>query len=353
MRKSLVVTMTLASALVDGRNWAQNNQVDIQFHGFQDTRSVTVLTPSVDFTRDFTDRTTLRANFGVDTISSASDSCARCHQQGIRSHRLYGGLSSTRKYGDVKFTVGGAYSQENFYRSTTGVTSITRDLAKGNTTIAGGFSFSLNQPVVHPLPDSKNQYANTGYVSLTQTLSKTTVAQAGYEIGQINGFQDNPFLRAEVNGELLVGHVPDSRTRQTLSARVRQALPGDTFLEADYRRYFDDWSIRSNMLNVGLSHYLDRQWLVNVAYRRYTQSGAYFYQPSYSGPTPTYFTADFRLEPFNSNDYIAKIVMTPSGPIWWLPAGTGLMIQYERYSADNGFDAAILSTGVQVPLKGR
>ena len=57
---------------------------------------------------------------------------------------------------------------------------------------------------------------------------------------------------------MVLGHVPDARTRQTLTARLRQALPADTFLEADYRRYFDDWQLTSNTLSVGLSHHFRR-----------------------------------------------------------------------------------------------
>lgn len=349
----MAVATAVASALVATRNWAQGNEVNVQFHAFQDSRGVTVLTPTVDLTQDFTDRTTLRVNYGVDAISAASDSCVRCHRDGVSSHRQVGGLSMTRKYGDVKLTVGGAYSQEPFYRSTTGLTSVTKDLAKGNTTVAGGFSFSLNQPMLHPLPTRENQSATDGYVSVTQTLSKTTIAQVGYEVGRINGYQDNPFLRADVNGLLLLGHVPDTRTRQALAARVRQALPADTFAEADYRRYVDDWQVRSNMVNVGVSHHFSPQWLLNVAYRRYDQTGAFFYAPGYAGPIPTFFTADFRLEPFTSNTYTGKLVVTPSGGIWWLPPGTGFTIQYERYRSNNGFEAGVLSTGLRVPLKGR
>jgi hypothetical protein len=101
-----------------GRNWAQNNDLNVQFHAFQDSRSVTVLTPDVDLSKDFTERTSLRVNFGVDAISAASDSCARCHRDGVRTRRQVGGLSVTQKRGDTKFTIGGAYSQENFYRAT-------------------------------------------------------------------------------------------------------------------------------------------------------------------------------------------------------------------------------------------
>jgi uncharacterized protein DUF3570 len=351
----LVLTAAFAAAalaLAATRNWAQNNEANIQFHAFQDTRGVTVLTPSGDLTQDFSDRTTLRFNYGVDAISAASDSCVRCHRDGVHSHRQVAGLSATQKYGDLKVTFGGAYSQENFYRATTGLTSISRDFAKGNTTVAGGFSFSLNQPVLHPTPDRENQYSSDAFVSATQTLSKTTVAQVGYEFGHLSGYLDNPYLRADVNGIMVLGHVPDARTRHTFSARVRQALPQDTFLDVDFRHYFDDWQVTSNALNVAVAHHVNQQWLVNVGYRRYTQTGASFYQPAYVG-VPTYYTADFRLEPFNSNDYIGKVVFTPAMTLLWFPRDTGLMIQYERYRADNGFEAGVLSTGLRVPLKAR
>ena len=39
------------------------NELNVQFHHFQDTRGVTVLSPTVDLSQDFTDRTTLAGQF--------------------------------------------------------------------------------------------------------------------------------------------------------------------------------------------------------------------------------------------------------------------------------------------------
>jgi Protein of unknown function (DUF3570) len=325
------------------------NELNIQFHHFQDTRGVTVLTPTVDLTQDFTDRTTLRGTYGVDAISAASDSCARCHRQGVNSQRHVGTLSMTRKLTNLKWTIGGELSRENFYRSTTGFTSLTRDLNNGNTTVAGGYTFSLNEPTLHPQPLVETQYANSGFVAITQTLTKTTVVQLGYEFGQVNGFQSNPFLRADVQGVMLVGQTPDLRSRQTLTLRMRQALPGDTYLEANYLHYFDSWQLRSNSLDIGLSHYLNKQILAGFEYRRYDQTGVFFYQPEYDS-VPLYFTADFRLSPFASNLFTAKVIIRPEAPLW-LPRGSSLLLQYDRYRADNGFEAGTLTTGLRVPVK--
>jgi hypothetical protein len=259
-----------------------------------------------------------------------------------------GSLSITRKFGDLKWTIGGEYSRENFYKATTALTSFSRDLNSGSTTVAGGYTFSLNEPTLHPLPTVEKQYANNGFVAVTQTLTKTTVAQVGYEVAQVNGFQSNPYLRADVQGLMLVGQAPDARTRQTMTARVRQALPGDTYLEADYRHYFDNWQLHSNSLDIGLSHYLAKPALLGFVYRRYDQTGAFFYQPRYD-TVPQFFTADFRLAPFASGLYTGKLVITPAAASW-LPAGSSLLMQYDRYRADNGFEAGTFSAGLRFPL---
>src|SRR4029077_16159258 len=162
--------------------------------------------------QDYTERTTVRLNYGLDAISAASDSCVRCHHDGINSHRNQVGLPPTRNYSGLKLTIGGAYSKENFYQATTGLASVSRDFASGNTIVAGGASFSLNQPVLHPLPESENQYQSGAFLSLTQTLTKTTIVQAGYDLSHLGGYLNNPYLRADVNGVLLLGNVPDLRT---------------------------------------------------------------------------------------------------------------------------------------------
>ena len=109
------------------------------------------------------------------------------------------------------------------------------------------------------------------------------------------------------------------------------ALPGETYLEADYRHYNDTWDLHSNSFSVGVSHYVTHQTLAEFSYRRYGQSGAFFYEPQYTG-APTFYTADFRLGPFDSNLYTGRMVYTPQSTLFFLPKGSALTLQYERYS---------------------
>jgi hypothetical protein len=338
------------AAVVD---WA-DDELNVQFHGFQDSRDATVLSPAVDLTKDFTDRTSLKAKFGVDVISASSDSCVRCHRPGAHDTRLVLGAALTRKTSETtKVTLGAEVSHENFYQSTTLLASASKDLKGGNTTVAAGYTFSWNRPQLHPSSTTEDQYANDVFVSATQTLSRSTVAQFGYELAFVNGYQSSPFLRALVNDVRVLGVSPATRVRHTVTARVRQALPYRSFLEGDYRFYADTWDLHSNSVSLGLSHYLSRTLLGNVSYRFYQQTGAFFWAPEYFGD-PQYFTADFRLQPFHSGLFAGRLAYTPPGGLLWLPAGSALTGEYQFYRSNTtGFEAAIFTAGFKIPLGSR
>jgi len=329
-------------------NHAQNG-LDVQFHAFQDSRGVTVMSPDVTLSHDLNDRNDIRVRFGVDAISAASDSCARCHPDGARNGRAVIGATLVRKYGDMKVTAGGEFSGELFYKAVTALGGISRELNNGNTTLAGGLSYSFNQPQLHPSEETEQQHAIDAYASVTQSWTRRTITQFGYELNQVNGYQTNPFLRTQVNGVWTVGNHPDLRTRQALTARIRQALSSSTFLEADYRYYHDTWAIDSTAFSVGVNHHFSPKLLIGFSYRNYDQTAAYFYAPTYTG-SPMYYTADFRLFPFDSGLYTGKMVITPAHGLLNMPEGTALTLQYERYSATTAFQSAIFTAGIRVPL---
>lgn len=349
-RSLWVIGLLVASAAVVATrlDWAQST-LNLQLHSFGDTRGVTVLSPLVDLDKDFSDRTGLRVRFGVDAVSAASDACARCHPQGAQDRRTYADFGLRRKLGALKLEVGGEIGRENFFASESATVSVSRDFNRGNTTIAGAYSFSLNRPQLHPSENVERQISHDASVALTETVSKTTIVQLSYDFNRISGYQSSPFLRANVNGEMMLGVVPDLRDRQAVSVRLRQALPLDTYLQADFRHYFDSWSVGSNTLSLGASHFFMQAWLVGFTYRWYNQSGAFFYQPEYFG-TPAYFTADYKLAPFSSGLYTGRIVYTPEDGLWGLPKGTALELQYDRYIASTQFQAAVFSGGLRIPF---
>ncbi len=150
---------------------------------------------------------------------------------------------------------------------------------------------------------------------------------------------------------MTVGQSPDARTRQALTARLRQALPGQTFLEADYRRYFDSWSVDSNALSLGLSHHFgDTRRRRRVATAGTTRRALSSTRPPTRGRPSTSRQTSGSF-PFNSDTYTGRVEITPKSGLFQMPPGTSLKLQYERYLATTGFQAGVFTGGFQIPLK--
>ena len=195
-----------------------------------------------------------------------------------------------------------------------------------------------------------SQHSFDAYASLTQSWSKTTITQFGYEVNQINGYQTNPFLRTSVNGVMTVGNSPELRTRQAITARLRQALGSETFVDLDYRRYHDTWAVNSNALSIGLSQHIGARVVAGGSFRLYDQTAAYFYAPSYVG-SPTYYTADFRLFPFDSGSYNGRIDITPRRSFFNLPVGTALSFQDDCTAPRRASRPQFFPGGFRIPMK--
>ena len=73
--------------------------------------------------------------------------------------------------------------------------------------------------------------------------------------------------------------------------------------------------------------------------------------PTYYTGSPQFYTADFRLFPFDSNLYTGRLVITPQHGLLMLPTGTSLTAQYEFYKSTTNFEAGIFTLGVRMPLK--
>ena len=313
---------------------------------------MTVLSPTVDLTQDYTERTTLRIN-SASTRSPPRPIPARAATAtGSTATARKSALSVTRKYRRHESDGGRRLQQGKLLpRDDAAHLGVARSGERQHHGRRRLLVLAEPADACTRRPTAENQYQSGGFVSITQTLSKTSIAQLGYEIGHIAGYQNNPFLRADVNGVMVLGQVPDSRTRQTLSARLRQALPADTYLEADYRHYFDDWHVTSNTVSVGLSHHFGRPVagefrLPPLRPDRLPISGRPS-TPACRSTTP----------PISASSHSPRTPTRAASCSRRRRSGGGcrkalrLNIQYERYQADNGFQAGILSTGLRMPVK--
>jgi hypothetical protein len=243
----------------------------------------------------------------ADVVSSASIdvvSNATKHMDDFRSE-ITAGL--TQKLKATTFSGSYIYSIEHDYESHNVDLGIAQDLFQRNTTLALGYSLSVNN--VGRTGDQafrRSLLVNGLSGAWTQVLTPKLIGQLSYTFADNSGYQASPyrFVRVEsadlATTEFKVPETdPQLRLRHAFVAGLNGHLFTDTSLQGDYRVYFDSWGV--------LSHTVQLRYLVNfkdvtlrIRERFYYQKGADFFQSHYTALQP-FMTADRELSTFWSN----------------------------------------------------
>jgi len=228
------------------------------------------------------------------------------------------------------YTFGGHFSTEYDYLSLGANAGITRDFNRRNTTLDLSVAYSHDQISPEggiPIPfasmrppglsqprsgDSDTKTTLDGVVGLTQVLDRKTLFQANYSISHVSGYMTDPFkVLSVVEGpqdtspgtpiDYLFEKRPDRRTKQAIFARMNRYLAGNV-LDASYRYFWDDWSIRSSTVDVFYRQKVWHDHALRPHFRYYHQTAADFYRGYLLQPdaTPNYASADLRLAKFDA-----------------------------------------------------
>jgi hypothetical protein len=167
---------------------------------------------------------------------------------------------------------------------------------------------------------------DTAQVSLTQNLSPTMNLQVALFGQVLEGFQSNPYRRVQVGPNTPQEHIPDTRARWSITARLNRYLPklgGAAHLDA--RFYNDTWGVTGGNLGLGFSQYLARPLLLRVQLRVYQQSAATFFRDAFFYETLSsageYWTGDRELSPVRNATLGGKLSLITVGgdkPVWGL-----------------------------------
>jgi hypothetical protein len=110
-------------------------------------------------------------------------------------------------------------------------------------------------------------------------------------------------------GQMMTEQVPDAKQAGALAAQLVQGFRiGESLgsLNLDFRRYQDDWGIKSTTLDAKLSKHVTETAYFRLRARYYNQTGAMFAKEYYAG-NEALRTADIRFFPFTSWLLGAKI----------------------------------------------
>jgi hypothetical protein len=292
-------------------------------YGRFDSNATTVWAPRTSVAGRISESAGVEAAFAVDVWTSASIDIVTAATYVIRDgSREIKPVEEVRKeitaggyyeFEDLTISGGYRYSFENDYWSNGGVVNATLDMANNNTTL--GLSVFGSSDTVGRSGDegfNKPQSSIGARISFTQVIDTETVAQLSWESTSVSGYQASPYRFVALQGDgtcagtarfCVPEVVPESRLRNAAVARLRRAFGEHVSIGAEYRLYFDDWSLLSHTINPDISVLVSEHGTFTASYRYYAQGEASFYRPRYIGETdlPSYVTRDRELSAFHSN----------------------------------------------------
>ncbi len=248
------------------------------------------------------------------------------------------------------FSVLGGISNERDYFAGSAGLELKFDFNENNTSVTtgGGFSFDSLEPtdagqfVTRPSKERKQSY-NT-FLSVTQVLTRSIVAQASVTYQLQRGYLSDPYKLISVGSTNIGDSRPEERNQLDVAARYRQhigKLGGS--LHADYHFYYDDWGMYAHTVELGWHQTLFDFIRLIPSARYYTQTQADFYAPYFVGvPSDKLGSSDYRLSPYGAVSW--KIKAEFDLPRW--PFGLDWMaaLSWERYLSDADFSLKKVDT---------
>lgn len=167
---------------------------------------------------------------------------------------------------------------------------------------------------------------DTAQVSVTQNLSPTMNLQLALFGQVLEGFQSNPYRRVQVGPNTPQEHIPDTRARWSITARLNRYLPKlAAAAHFDGRFYNDTWGVTGGNVELAYSQYIGKPMLLRVHLRVYQQSAASFFRDAFFYETLSsageYWTGDRELSPVRNATLGGKLTLITVGedhPVWGL-----------------------------------
>lgn len=180
--------------------------------------------------------------------------------------------------------------------------------------VFGEDTFLMDNPLLGRVTTWRDLQIDTVQATLTQNLSPTMVMQVSLYGQVLEGFQSNPYRRVRIGPNEPQEHIPDTRARAALSARLNRFLPKlRSAVHVSTRAYADTWGVNSGTVELGYSQYMGDTLLLNVRARAYQQTPATFFKDAFFYETEStageYFTGDRELAPVRNALIGARLTM--------------------------------------------
>lgn len=363
-RVALTIVSLFAVLLAASASFTDDS-VSLKTNFFNDSGGLHVQSPTIDFVKEIARSTVLSLHYSLDRVSIPpyrGISAKPLPTDGItgasrpvdstsanipfikKRNELIAAINSTQ------WNATAYYSIENDYTGRLIRFGVNQDFNQKNTNLSLGVGYGWD--AISPIGTTKLYTKRNLLVeaALTQTLSPVMILRLGVDVSKLNGFQSNPYRLVFVGGGYSLEQHPGQRLRVSGYAKLNTYFrPTNASLWSEYRLYNDDWGILSHTIGLKFYQNISKRLHVRYRYRYYQQSAANFYRANYSlVGKPRYFTADYKLEPFNSHLFGFHLTYGLDGlrqHLSWLEHSIFEM-KYERFFTSNNFTANIFQLGL-------
>jgi len=224
-----------------------------------------------------------------------------------------------------------------------------------NNTITGNTNYS---PVFNEFSDETRNSYSVGF-GFSQILSKNLQGTLALDFIQQQGLLSTPFQRvyfADVADSFIdnfqladaIEQLPDSRFKVAAGGRLNWYVNETVVVRSFYRYYYDDWGISSHTASVEVPIKLSNKFTIYPSYRYYQQTAAdYFYGHEEALSTDIYYTSDYDLSEYSSNQYGVGASYTDiftKAHIWKLGLKS-IDLKFYQYERDTTFSSSIITAG--------
>jgi hypothetical protein len=145
-----------------------------------------------------------------------------------------------------------------------------------------------------------------------------------------------------------IERLPETRFKIPIGARFNYYI-NETFVARTYYRFYtDDWGVTSHTAEVELPIKISDKFTLYPSYRYYTQTGADYFAPfEQSLSTQEFYTSDYDLSGFNSNQFGFGIKYTDifTKMRLWKFNLKSAELKYAHYDRSTGLASDIISLG--------
>ena len=289
---------------LEAQSFPSDTSIRIQYMDYEDYQDgnqggerMRIKVPMLWFQTPVTDDVAVEGSFVIDSMSGASplylNTLTGASGRGVKDTRRAGDLKVSKHYDQFSISVGGKFSHEDDYDSSSGLVETRIWTPEKNTvfSIGGSASYdditSTNNPA---LDEVRQTYGH--FFGLTQVLDRYSIIQSNLNYNSADGYLTDQYKSAD--------NRPRSRDQYAWLTRYRRFFKDIRgALHADYRFYFDSWEVISHTLDLAFYKPLGNYWIIRPNLRYYTQRGAQFFSTTFPPRNQrSFYSADQRMGSF-------------------------------------------------------